>query len=160
MDAEKGPSRFDRVMLWLMPRITPLHVWAYRKFKGRVGATTTAGGPVLVLTTTGRTTGMKRSVALGYYYDGEHVYVVGSNGGLSMEPNWALNLKANPTVEVQIGENTSHTVAELLQGRVRDDAWAAYTAAYPDYAAAEAWSGRKFPVFRLQDVIIGDAERT
>jgi F420H(2)-dependent quinone reductase len=66
MESGDRPSRFQRLMIWLMPRMTQPHVWAYRKLGGRFVSRTTTGGPVLLVTTIGPRTGEKRTAALGY----------------------------------------------------------------------------------------------
>jgi len=147
---DQGPGLFDRFLIWLMPKITPGHVWAYRTLGGRFVNRTAAGGPVLLLTTTGRHSGEKRTVALGYLDEDDGVYVAGSNGGLPREPNWALNLRAYPLVDVQIGREQFSVQAELLQADDREEVWQRYVAAYPPYGEAQKWAGREFPLIRLR----------
>lgn len=149
METATGPSRMDRLMVWLMPRISPMNVWIYRKSNGRLGGKTNSGGPVLLLSTTGRRTGELRTVALGYYEDEDHWYVVGSNGGQSTAPAWALNLQQNPSSSVQVGEQVIDTTAELLVEPQRAVAWEGFTKVYPDYLRAQTWTDRTFPLFRL-----------
>jgi hypothetical protein len=65
--------------------VTKLHSFLYRATNGRLGGYL-AGGPVLLLTTTGRRSGEERTVPLLYMRDGESFVVVGSNGGTSTHP--------------------------------------------------------------------------
>src|SRR5450756_458048 len=59
--------------------------------------------PVLELTTTGRKTGLPRSVMLtSPLQEGEAVVVVASRGGDDQHPAWFLNLRDNPDVEVSM----------------------------------------------------------
>lgn len=92
----------------------------------------------MVISTVGRKTGLDRSVALSFFEGAEYWYVVGRNGGKVSEPSRALNLIANPTVDIQVGSEIIRTSAELLDVEVRDDAWRRFTEAYPDYGAAES----------------------
>lgn len=147
---DPGPGLFDRVLIWLMPRITPGHIWVYRALGGRFVNRSAAGGPVLLLTTTGRRSGEKRTVALGYLDGGDCVYVVGSNGGLPWEPAWMLNLRADPAVGVEIGRERFSAEASLLGGSEREQVWQRFVAAYPSYREAQTWAGREFPVVRLR----------
>ena len=55
-------------------------VWIYRRTKGRL-AGSVRGTPVLMLTTTGRRSGVSRTRPVGYLPDGERFAVCGSNGG-------------------------------------------------------------------------------
>jgi len=59
--------------------------------------------PTLLLRTTGRKSGLTRTNALVYGRDGADYLVCGSNGGHDLPPAWALNLEANPDVEIQVG---------------------------------------------------------
>ena len=143
------PGSIDKVFIKLMPLFTRLHVWILRRFRGRFAGRTPAGGPILLLTTTGRRTGKRRSVALGYLDGGDNLYVVASNGGQPTEPAWSLNLKSNPDAEVQFGSQQVVTEVKLLHGQDREEAWQRYVAAYPAYEKAQTWTDREFPVFRI-----------
>ena len=69
-----------------------VHGGLYRVSGGRIGAHV-AGLPVLLLTTTGRQSGKRRTVPLGYYDDDGHaLVVVGSKGGAPQHPAWYVNL--------------------------------------------------------------------
>ena len=59
--------------------------------------------PTLLLRTTGRKSGLTRTNALVYGRDGASYLVCGSNGGHHLPPAWALNMEANPDVEIQVG---------------------------------------------------------
>lgn len=106
---------------------------------------TPAGGPVVLLTTTGRRTGQARTVVLGCFDDGDCLYVAASNGGNPREPGWIHNLRANPTAEVQYGAKRFTTQVEILDGDEREEQWTRYTQAYPDYADARRWARREIP---------------
>lgn len=144
-----GPGPIDRVMIRLMPIFTRMHVWIYRNLGGRFAGRTPAGGPILVLTTIGRRSKERRSVALGYLDDGDQFYVVGSNGGQSKEPDWSYNLKADPFAEIEYKDGKVRTEVELLEGEDRRDAWQRFVSAYPEYAQAQHWAGRDFPLYRI-----------
>jgi F420H(2)-dependent quinone reductase len=64
-----------RAVLWL-------HVTLYRLTNGRVGGRFIAGSPILLLTTTGRRTGKRRTRPLAYVRDGERYVLCASNGGV------------------------------------------------------------------------------
>lgn len=144
-----GPSALQRLVNRLMPVTTPVHVSSYRMLGGRLVNWSTVGAPVLLLTTVGRRSGRRRTVAIGYHEDETARFVAGINGGLPDEPSWSLNVRADPSVEVQVGRDRYQVHAELLDGEGREASWLAFTTAKPDYARAEAWSGRTIPLFRL-----------
>jgi deazaflavin-dependent oxidoreductase (nitroreductase family) len=143
------PGLFNRMMIRLMPFFTRMHVWIYRNLGGRFAGKTPAGGPILLLTTTGRHSGEKRSVALGYLDEGDNFYVVASNGGQSTEPGWSYNLKADPNAEIEYKDGKVETEVELLEGEDRDQAWGRFISAYPEYEQAEHWAGRELPLYRI-----------
>lgn len=143
------PGLFNRMMIRLMPFFTRMHVWIYRNLGGRFAGKTPAGGPILLLTTTGRHSGEKRTVALGYLDEGDSFYVVASNGGQSTEPGWSYNLRADPNAEVEYKDGNVETEVELLDGEDRDEAWERFISAYPEYEQAQHWAGREFPLYRI-----------
>jgi hypothetical protein len=51
---------------------------------------------MLLLRTTGRRSGQRRTSALFYYPDRDRLVVVGSKGGSDTAPAWLLNLQAEP----------------------------------------------------------------
>src|SRR4029077_11035827 len=61
------------------------------------------GRTVLLLTTTGRRSGQPRTIVLGYGRTGDRLGVVASNNGAPSDPDWYLNLLADPTATVELG---------------------------------------------------------
>src|SRR5437762_5051273 len=61
------------------------------------------GVNTLLLTTRGRKSGKLRRTALIYGRDADRYLVVASQGGAEWNPNWYLNLAANPEVRLQVG---------------------------------------------------------
>ena len=70
-----------------------------------------AQGRVAHLVTRGRVTGQPRDVAVGYVQEPDGSVLVAANGPRSA---WGLNLLADPSVTVQIGERQFAAVAEEL----------------------------------------------
>jgi len=58
---------------------------------------------MLILETHGRKSGLTRSVTLLYYEKDHHYFVVASNGGRPEHPEWLLNVRENPVVNLQVG---------------------------------------------------------
>jgi F420H(2)-dependent quinone reductase len=78
------------------------HVHLYRLTRGHIGHKSPVG-PMLILETRGRKSGLPRSVTLLYYEKDHHYFVVASNGGRAEHPEWLLNVRENPVVNVQVG---------------------------------------------------------
>src|SRR3712207_8064967 len=96
-----------------------LHRWLYRASGGKLGKMFFCS-PVLLLTTTGRKTGRSQTWPLTYLHDGEDRFVVAAAyGGQPNHPAWYLNLRANPHVAVQLGEQTRAMIAEVAEGDER-----------------------------------------
>jgi len=78
------------------------HVRLYRLTRGVIGHKSPVG-PMLILETRGRKSGIRRSVTLLYYEKAGLHYVVASNGGRPGHPEWLLNVRQAPEVTVQVG---------------------------------------------------------
>lgn len=129
--------------------MTKANTVVYRATGGRVGGKFMRGAPVCLITTVGRRSGQKRTVALIYLQDGDDVILVASKGGMPHHPQWYLNMEANPDVEVEIGT----TVTPMKARRASDEEKAAYwpklVAIYPDYDDYQARTERNIPVMVL-----------
>jgi deazaflavin-dependent oxidoreductase (nitroreductase family) len=106
--------------------------------------------PTLFLTTVGRKTGKERVTPLLYLRDGGRIIVAGSNWGQAHHPAWALNLKANPRVRVQIGRETTEMVARVAEGEERARLWPFLEETWPAYRTYRERSGRDIMVFVLE----------
>jgi deazaflavin-dependent oxidoreductase (nitroreductase family) len=62
--------------------------------------------PVLLLTTTGATSGKPRVTPLNFSVDGDRLVMIASAGGSSRHPGWYRNLVANPDVTIELGSET------------------------------------------------------
>jgi deazaflavin-dependent oxidoreductase (nitroreductase family) len=127
-----------------------LHRWLYRASRGKLGKTF-SGSPILLLTTTGRKTGRSRTWPLTYLREeGNHFVVAAAYGGQPTHPAWYHNLRANPRVVVQHGEQTLTMIAEVAEGDERSRLWARLTEAYPAYADYQRKTERQIPVVVLR----------
>lgn len=90
------------------------HGWVYRVSKGRFGHGV-FGAPVLLLHTTGRKTGKRRSTPLVYGTDRGTLILVASNRGDDQAPHWFRNLQANPDVEVWIARHKASGRARIVE---------------------------------------------
>ena len=98
-----------KFLKWL---ITTANIGLIKVSKGRLGASF-LGVPVLLLTSLGRKSGEPRTLPLYYMADGERVVLVASNAGTASDPAWLLNLRANPAVQVKIGEHSRAMLAQV-----------------------------------------------
>lgn len=125
-------------------------VWIYRRTKGR-RAGSVRGTPVLLLTTTGRKSGERRTRPVGYLPDGDRFLVCGSNGGSDHPPAWSLNLRAHPDATVEVGARTVSVTASEITGEEYETAWDRYVAANPGFAGYRTKTKRHLPIFTLED---------
>src|SRR5690349_9911253 len=112
MPVEANRSYFTpspRLLTW----ITKIHRGVYQASNGWLGSVIPQraekgrgwlfrGLSTLLLTTTGRKSGVRRTVPLPYYTIEGRVFLVASNAGQEQHPAWYLNLKERPEVEVQM----------------------------------------------------------
>lgn len=137
----------------LFQNVLKLHQKVYIGTGGRLGHRLLFGNPTLLLTTTGRRTGLPRTVALTYATDGPDYLVVASNGGAARPPAWLGNLEATPSCEVQIGTRRSAAQASVVMpGDPRFDAyWAAVNKVNRDrYTEYQRATSRQIPVVALR----------
>ena len=102
--------------------------------------------PSLLLTTTGRKSGLARTVPLLYLADGENVVVVASQGGMSKHPEWYLNIVANPKVTVEIGGDARAMLARTADAEARAGLWPRLVAMYSSYDTYQQRTTREIPV--------------
>lgn len=76
-----------------------------------VNAWPSVGGRIMVLTHTGRKTGLRRRTPVNYYRQGDCVYLTAGFGALT---DWYRNLQTNPKVEVWLPDSRWTGVAEEL----------------------------------------------
>ncbi len=128
--------------------LTGLHARIYKASGGRF-ATEMKGTPMVVITTTGRTSGKKRDRPLMRIDHGGNAHVIASNNGSDSAPGWFLNLQANPSIHVQDGEASYDATAVVLEGAERDAVYEAAKAALDNFVGYEQKSSRTIPVVRL-----------
>jgi deazaflavin-dependent oxidoreductase (nitroreductase family) len=137
----------DRTVGRLVYRI---HRRLYRLTGGWIGHRTPVG-PILLLTTTGRRSGRRRSVPLLYFEQSGDYFVVGSNGGRPSYPGWILNVQSDARVSVQVGPRRFAAVAKVVSSAQRDDLWPRLTGFYPGWAHYETLTDRPIKVVRVSE---------
>ena len=140
----------------LMKVIGIVHTSLYKMSGGRL-TRKMRGSEVVLLTTTGRKSGKKRTSPLFGLADGENWTVIASQGGHPEHPNWYLNLRDNPDVELQVGSETQRMRAETAEGAERERLWKSMAEMYDGYDEYQKLTTRVIPVFVLKPVTTGDA---
>ncbi len=145
----------------LLAGITRAHRALYRATGGLLGDTLPVPGEpgsgallramkVLLLTTTGRRSGQRRTAPLPYFvYDGRR-FVVASFAGGNAHPAWLHNALEHPRVTVQIGRERSEAMAAPLEGEERERYWARLISDWPRYLVYQRSTERVIPLVELR----------
>ena len=105
------------------------------------------GMPGVELRTVGRKSGQPRTTMLTSPVHDEHrVVLVASKGGDDRDPQWYLNLVANPEVEVTMHGETREMTARQASPEEKAALWPDIVAAYKGYAEYQKRSHRDIPV--------------
>src|SRR4051812_29561733 len=142
MPSDRAFSRFSMSLPpWLLRWSGKANVPLYRLSRGRIGGRV-GRAPVLLLTTTGRKSGASRTAPVLYMRDGKRLVVIGSNAGNARAPAWALNLRATPEAEVEVGADRRAVRARVAEGEERADLWRRMNeeyAGFEDYRERTSW---------------------
>ena len=109
-----------------------------------------AGRPLLLLTTIGAKSGLRRTTPMMYVPDGDRLLVIASNAGALAHPDWYRNLLAHPEVTVEVGADTFDASAVVLEGTERHQLWDRIVASYPFFTEHQAKITRQIPVIALE----------
>jgi F420H(2)-dependent quinone reductase len=110
------------------------------------------GGPCIILTSKGATSGKLRKTPLIRVSDGTSYAVVGSMGGAPDHPQWVHNLRANPLVELQDGAERRDYAVREVDGEEKATWWSRATSVWPDYDTYQSATERVIPLFVLDPV--------
>ena len=121
----------------------------FRANQGRVGGPW-AGTTLILIHHIGARSRAERVTPLGCFSQpGGRFVIVASSGGSPTHPNWYYNLKATPTITVEVGAQTFTVLADELAGAARAELWPKLVAQYPTLGEHQARTTRQFPVFML-----------
>jgi deazaflavin-dependent oxidoreductase (nitroreductase family) len=126
------------------------HVRRYRETDGEVGSIWRRGSKILLLTTTGRTSGEPRTTPLIYEDAGDPLVIVASKGGSPQDPGWYRNLVKDPKVELQVKGDVFPAHARTATGDEREQLWELAARQWPDYDAYQQKTDREIPVVVLE----------
>jgi deazaflavin-dependent oxidoreductase (nitroreductase family) len=120
------------------------------EFRANHGVVSQLPFSTLLLTTTGARTGRATTVPLGFAVDDSgRVFVMASKAGSPKHPAWFHNLRANPSVTVELGDQSFQARAVVTEGEERDRLYALISGGAAEY---EKNTDRVFPVIVLVGV--------
>jgi len=123
----------------------------YRASGGRIGGKM-GRADVLLLTTTGRKSGKKRTLPLVYIMDGPAYVITASAGGADKHPGWFFNVRSNPQSLIQVREKQIKVTAEVAGPEKRSELWARLVELAPNFAGYEKRTSREIPMVILRPV--------
>jgi deazaflavin-dependent oxidoreductase (nitroreductase family) len=105
------------------------------------------GMPTVELHTIGRKSGQRRSTLLtAPVHDENRIVLVASKGGDDRNPQWYLNLVANPDVELTIAGTTRAMTARTASATEKEELWPKIISTYKGYAGYQRRTDRDIPV--------------
>jgi deazaflavin-dependent oxidoreductase (nitroreductase family) len=121
----------------------------FRAHAGQVGGEW-AGTPLILVHHVGARSGTERVTPLGCFpLDDGRYAVAASSGGSPHPPAWYHNLKAHPSITVEVGAETFTAVAQELDDAARAELWPTMVARHPTLGQHQARITRQVPVFVL-----------
>jgi deazaflavin-dependent oxidoreductase (nitroreductase family) len=109
---------------------------------------------LLLLTTTGRRTGRTHTTPMMFHRENGRLFVIASNVGAPLDPEWCLNLRADPAVTVEVGDDEGSpayaATAAVLEGDDRETVWSRIVELYPFFGKHQAGTIREIPVVELR----------
>ena len=136
--------------LQLIRAFSWIHKVIYQLSNGRV-ASRFGKFQFLLLITTGRKSGKQRIVPLVAIPHGASYLLVASFGGSHSHPDWFLNIKKDPAVQVQVGSVREKARAHIVERDNPDyeGMWAKAVAAYKGFDSYRKLTPRLIPIVVL-----------
>jgi len=125
------------------------HVAAYLETDGEKGGVWNGATAVLV-TTKGRKSGEKRTIAIIGKQVGDNFVIIASKGGSPVHPLWYLNIQADPNVEIQYLGDKWEAVARTAESPEREELWAEACTQWPAFNDYQARTDRRIPVVVIE----------
>ena len=120
----------------------------FRAHNGVVGGPF-ANIPLLLLTTIGRKSGLKRINPLAYIREGDRYIIIASFAGAPVNPPWYYNLLNDPHVVVEIGSESFAATATVLGEPERTELFNRMAALMPLFNDYRNRTSRVIPVVAL-----------
>lgn len=146
-DVPPIPVKYEKLVRWGAKLFSRLNVAVYKLSGGRLLNKGPGGKPICLVTMTGRRTGQKREIPLMHVPLGDRKILVASLGGISKNPVWYYNLKANPDVTITADGVTRAYRAREVSPDEKARLWPTIVEAYPPYDEYQARTDRDIPVF-------------
>jgi deazaflavin-dependent oxidoreductase (nitroreductase family) len=108
--------------------------------------------PLLLLHHTGAKSGTERVNPLAYLRDGDRYVIFASKAGAPTNPDWYHNLKANPEVTIEVGDQTMKAVAAEANGEERERLFQAQAGRSEQFGEYQRKTDRVIPVIVLEPV--------
>ena len=143
---------------WFVHTAWRIHRTLYRLTGGRFLWTTANKRKwgAMHLTTTGRTSGQRREVIIGYIEDGPNLAAIAMNGWDEGHPSWWLNLRAHPQATVRLArqEPAAFRAREAV-GDERDRLWRRWVETDPELTAHASGRATTTPVVVFEPLTTG-----
>ena len=130
---------------------TGLHVFLYHTSGGKIWGSMN-GNPVLMLTTTGRKSGLPRTTPVMYVHKDNEYLIAASAGGADQNPTWFSNINSKPEATIEINGRKTKVKAVITSGDERDKLYENFKALGSNFIEYEKKTTRKIPVVRLQPI--------
>jgi deazaflavin-dependent oxidoreductase (nitroreductase family) len=124
----------------------------FRANGGKVLSGPFVNAPLMLLTTTGAKSGRPFTTPLVYTRDGGRIVIIASKGGFPKHPAWFHNLKANPTVTVEIGTQKFQAKATITSDLERQRLFDAQAKLMPNFNEYQKATTRVIPVVVLEPI--------
>ena len=120
----------------------------FRANEGRVGGMF-EGAPLIILHTTGARSGAERLAPLMYLPYEDRMFVFASKAGAHSHPDWYHNVKAKPSVTIEVGTDTQSKTAVELDADERARIYGIQASLVPQFGEYQAGTERVIPVIEL-----------
>jgi F420H(2)-dependent quinone reductase len=144
-------TRKDRALTVVSKYLAACHVALARRSGGRLG-NRFRGGDVALISHRGRRSGRTFTTPVLHVRDGDDFVAAASNGGIDVEPQWWLNLQADPRGTVEVRGRRTPVVASQVPEEDRRRLWDALMAKCPAYDSYQASVSRRIALVRLSPV--------
>jgi deazaflavin-dependent oxidoreductase (nitroreductase family) len=107
------------------------------------------GKPLVLVHNVGAKSGKEYVTPLVYLAEGDDYVIFASKGGAPENPGWYHNLKAEPNVSIEVGDQKLDVLATEATGDERDRLYSAQEAVQPQFSEYAEKTDRKIPVIVL-----------
>ena len=122
----------------------------FRENGGKAVSGPFVNAPLLLLTTTGAKSGKPFTTPLVYTKDGNRIVIIASKGGFPTNPAWFHNLKAHPTVTLELGKEKFQAKATITKDPERQRLFDAQAKVMPKFNEYQKNTTRQIPVIVLE----------